>query len=257
MPVSTFSSDESILSEQIDVHERTRRLSFFLDITVVINVILALGVFGVSIAVLVKFSEPPMVVQQDYGYLQHHPTKLFKLTTPNVRAFVNRVMGNLLHYSPDGYDRSYLAPFVHSKVLYNFSREVVRRVEIAQKFNIRQLWRLQDMRRVYDSDWPSTIVLSVRGEKVVYSDDPQDELVTTHLEKSMTFYRLYIVQQPQTVENPWGLFLVTVVAEKGEAEFLKVWKTGDDPDDNNPEFSWSPDWTPPRRKQIHVDAESE
>lgn len=233
-------------SREINVFQYAKRTSLILFFTSLVNILLTLGIAGLAGYLIPIFDKPPVILQKDRGYLTANPVRTFRPRTEVVRAFVERTVGSLLTYNPDGRDfrvfKYIMAPYIISAFKKNEQDALVATI----KFNRRQIWRLSEMRRYFDRKFPAYIGLALRGEKV-YFEDTEDKrgIQSVDIEVSPHFSRAYVVPTLITRGNPWGLRLVGVQPMSSETKFQKVWDASYDPETTK-NFSWSLYWRPQR-----------
>lgn len=162
-------------------------------------VILALGLAVSNLAL-----RPPVVLDQNDGYVMWRTTEFFKLRPDNIRSFCRIYLGTLFTVSPGSYDIAPALPLMTTKLAKLYREQ--RPDDAIVNSNQRRIFILSDARRWSDPEFPSIVCIAARGERALYEVTPNAQQ-SFKIESSYVVYLLYVKNIPPTPENPWGLLV--------------------------------------------------
>ncbi|MFH1067379.1 MAG: hypothetical protein V1746_05725 [bacterium] len=221
--------------KQIPVFERTKRLSLFLTVSLAINLTFGLGVFVAAIFLFLKFISPPFgvislpfVATQDHGYIMAHDVELFRQRTDLIYAFLKMVTEGLLNGEPLGYNASFLQPYVSPVVLKRYSDVMEERTGFLERFNRRQIWNVQEVRRYYEKGFSKYMVVAVKGERLTYEDIESEGVKIAGTKIEPTLFIIHLLTAPYSPANPWGLYVAAIREEYDPVKIHKIWENTKD-----------------------------
>ncbi|MDE1171783.1 MAG: hypothetical protein PW734_11345 [Verrucomicrobium sp.] len=186
-----------------------------------ITALLAVAAIVESFVLVSIYNRPPVVLDQNDGYVMWRTTEAFKLRPEMIRSYLNSTLKYLYTVSPGNYDLASLRGLVDRRVLRAFANSTDK--DLIVTANQHRIYELREIRRYHDPKLPQYITLAVRGERVLYEYDPgaaqpfrMDSPVVTQI--------VYLQQALPTPENPWGLRLVGLVTLK-EDQADDIWRS--------------------------------
>lgn len=192
--------------------------------TWLIIIVLVLGFVSLAetMVLLNIFQKPPVVLQEDAGYVMWRTTDVYQLREDIVRTYLTTTLGTLLDINPGAYDVSQLDSLVGVPILKKYGAMAQGSGETRLKQNQRQIFSIYDVRRVPKTDYPNLITFAVRGEKVTYAET-KDEAGNVRVtpDNYIALYLVYLQQVQPRPKNPWGLFMAGIKeVPQNEAEHI-------------------------------------
>ena len=156
----------------------------------------------------------PPVITQDEGYLQWRTTDVLRLRPHMVGAYLDAVVGRLLSVSPRTSDIRPLADFdVAPEILDAFSGVAEHAGAVRIDRDVRQTYRILELRRTEDPRYPATIACILRAEQTVFAEVRGASNTSAYLPHSaIVFHIAYLDRRRPRPENPWGLALVGIAS---------------------------------------------
>lgn len=236
MPSDATQAEPSFERERpIPVFARTKRLSFFLTISLAINLMLGLGVFAAAGFLFLKFISPPFgvisppfIATQDYGYLTAHHVEFFRPRVDFINAFLRMVTEGLLNGEPLGYNASFLEPYVSPAVLRDYAQIMEDRTARAARFNQRKIWNMQEARRYYEKGFSKYMVIAIKGNIITYEDEELKGIKGVDVNVKPILILIHLLAAPYSRTNPWGLYVAAVREENNESRIQKIWENSRD-----------------------------
>lgn len=178
-----------------------------------------------SVAILVMgavlfavFSRPPVVLDQNDGYLMWRTTEAFRLSPDMLGSYCRMVLRTLYTVTPGHYDLAELTGKVDGRVLEEFSKRTSGDIVVAA--NQRRVYDLLEVRRYADPNFPQYVTVAVRGERALYEYNPA-AAQPFKMQSGNQVNVLYLSRRPPTPDNPWGLVVVGLVSvDPAEADAL-------------------------------------
>lgn len=197
-------------------------LGLFFKISLGINVILGIAVMVLAAGLVAFALRPPIVLDQNSGYLMWRTTSKFVQSPDNVRAFFSETLGAILTVIPGDYRLARISDRVSKNVYELFRKDETFFTEQAI-VGRRRVYRLNDARRFDDPKFPQFLVFAVKGEVAAFEMSSSFAAPGFTYDAKEYVHVVYCSLRMPQPNNPYGLFVEGISTKVG-AEAQGVWE---------------------------------